>query len=97
MARSLSPAEALALLAAHGVATDVGSLSRFAEGRGWTVTVGAAVPSQRRHRWRATAFATRGGATPGLSTLTGATGRGATEEEAMAVAVAVAGMLRREG
>jgi hypothetical protein len=95
----LSYATALPVLSAHGLEPgtagfDVGDLYAVAGDRGWVANVERGTATGSRRRWRASVIAHRRETNRPLPVLVGGTtGHGPTE--AQALAVALAGMLRR--
>jgi hypothetical protein len=93
-------AGALPVLAAHGLVPgpggfDPGALVAFAAARGWTATAERRPRPRGTLAWRATAFASAPPAGGAAATVLGVYGSGATEAEALAIALA--SMLRRRG
>ena len=100
MSRALRHDEAAAILAAHGLVPGPGGfaaadLVAFAVGRGWAARAERTAARGPTRRWRATVAVSLAGATPPRVLLGGATRSGATEAEALALALAT--VLRREG
>jgi hypothetical protein len=99
MGRALSLGEALPILAAHGLTPGAdgfaaADLVAFLEGRGWTVSAERTDLAAPSRRWRATVFARRPQGGGGHVLLSGVTRHGATEGEALAMALA--SLLRRD-
>jgi hypothetical protein len=93
-------AGALPVLAAHGLAPGAGGfdpadLVAFAAARGWTASAERLPRPPRTLAWRATVFASVPPAGGAGATVCGVYGSGATEAEALAIALA--SMLRRRG
>ena len=91
---------ALPVLAAHGLIPGPDGfapedLVAFAEQRAWGTSAEPTGRRARNRRWRATVFSRREGSSRVHAPLGGATRYGATEAEALAVALA--SLLRREG
>jgi hypothetical protein len=97
--RARAYATALPVLAAHGLVPGpdgfaVVDLVAFAAARGWRVSAEPAARPTLLRRWRATVLRSSPPGTAGAP-VAGTFAHGATEAEA--VAVALASMLRREG
>ncbi len=95
MARALTYAEAVAVLVTHRVVADqngctVSHLATYAARQGWRVTTEQTTNPLVHRRWRATVTARH--ISDGY--ISGTQGYGATEEEALAIAVA--GMARQQ-
>jgi hypothetical protein len=93
-------AGALPVLAAHGLAPgargfDPAALVAFAAARGWTATAERLPRPPRTLAWRATVFVHAPLAGRAEAIVSGVFGSGATEAEALAIALA--SMLRRRG
>jgi hypothetical protein len=93
-------AGALPVLAAHGLAPGAGgfdpdALVACAAARGWTASAERVPGARGTLSWRATVFASAPPAGGAAATVSGVYGSGATEAEALAIALA--SMLRRRG